>query len=47
MKIKEFKRPLADPVDHSDYIKFKKMKNNFVKEYKEKLDNYFENNTKY
>ncbi|CAD8212801.1 unnamed protein product [Paramecium octaurelia] len=47
MKIKEFKKSQADPVDHSDYIKFKTMKNNFVKEYKEKLDNYFENNTKY
>ncbi|CAD8072565.1 unnamed protein product [Paramecium primaurelia] len=47
MKIKEFKKPQIDPVDHTDYIKFKKMKNNFVKEYKEKLDNYFQNNTKY
>ncbi|CAD8122913.1 unnamed protein product [Paramecium sonneborni] len=47
MKIREFKKPLADPVDHTDYIKFQKMKNNFVKEYKQKLDNYFENNTKF
>ncbi|CAD8123655.1 unnamed protein product [Paramecium sonneborni] len=47
MKIREFKKPQIDPVDHTDYNNFQKMKNNFVKEYKEKLDNYFDKNIRY
>lgn len=47
MRLKDFKKPKKDPNNHEDYLKFKKMKDNFVKEYKGKLDNYLENNIKY